>query len=216
MVNAFAGAVHAVASGNYVVAGTLGPFGHDSRDIQVVPPMETVGGLLCVSMRAPHRKKCSARTRFDVWAHDPYANGGPDWKAKIPGNVSIGELPEMRALLLAAKRQGTVVSRGQPLFWVTEFSWDTNPPDPKGVPQRLHARWVSEALFRMWRAGVTALIWFRLQDDPLRVSPSSRGFSRRTDRRNTRSRPSGFPSFLSTGRTASRFGVGRRSASPAR
>ena len=59
---------------------------------------------------------------------------------------------------------------------MTEFSWDTNPPDPKGVPQRLHARWVSEALFRMWRAGVSAVIWFRLQDDPLRVSPYQSGF----------------------------------------
>jgi len=176
MVNAFAGAVHAVASGNDVVAGTLGPFGHDSKDIQVVPPLEFMSDLLCVSMRAPHRKTCSVRTRFDVWAHNPYANGGPDWKAKIPGNVSIGELPQMRALLLAAKRHGTVVSRGQPLFWVTEFSWDTNPPDPKGVPQRLHARWVSEALFGMWRAGVSAVIWFRLQDDPLRVSPYQSGF----------------------------------------
>ena len=114
MVNAFAGAVHAVASGNEVVAGTLGPFGHDSKDIQVVPPMEFMSDLLCVSMQAPHRKTCSARTRFDIWAHNAYANGGPDWKAKIPGNVSIGELPEMRALLLAAKRQGTVVSSGQP------------------------------------------------------------------------------------------------------
>ena len=45
---------------------------------------------------------------------------------------------------------------GPPLFWVTEFNWDTKPPDPKGVPQRLHARWVSEVLFRMWRAGVSA------------------------------------------------------------
>ena len=176
MVNAFADAVRAVASSNKVVAGTLGPFAHDSKDIQVAPPMQFMSDLLCVSMQPPHRKTCSTRTRFDIWAHNAYANGGPDWKAKIPGNASIGELPEMRALLLAAKRQGTVVSSGQPLFWVTEFSWDTKPPDPKGVPQRLHARWVSEALFRMWRAGVSAVIWYRLQDDPLRTSPYQSGF----------------------------------------
>ena len=59
---------------------------------------------------------------------------------------------------------------------MTEFSWDTNPPDPKGVPVKLHARWVSEALYRMWRAGVSTVIWFRLQDDPLRVSPYQSGF----------------------------------------
>jgi hypothetical protein len=176
MVNAFASAVHAAASGNYVVAGALGPFGHDSKDIQVVAPMEFMSDLLCVSMQQPHAKTCSARTQFDVWAHNPYTKGGPTWNAKIPGDVSNSELPDMRALLAAAKRQGTVVSRGQPKFWVTEFSWDTNPPDPKGVPMKLDARWVSEALFRMWQAGVTAVIWFRLQDDPLRASPYQSGF----------------------------------------
>jgi hypothetical protein len=176
MVNAFAGAVHAVASGNYVVAGTLGPFGHDSKDIQVVAPMEFMSDLLCVSMQAPYRRTCSARTRFDIWAQNPYTNGGPTWKAEVQGNVSIAELPQMSALLLAAKRQGTIVSHGQPRFWVTEFSWDTNPPDPKGVPIKLHARWVSEALYRMWQAGVSAVIWFRLQDDPLRLSPYQSGF----------------------------------------
>ncbi len=59
---------------------------------------------------------------------------------------------------------------------MTEFSWDTKPPDPRGVPVKLHARWVSEALYRMWRAGVSTVIWFRLQDDPLRLSPYQSGF----------------------------------------
>jgi hypothetical protein len=176
MVNAFAGAVHAAASGNLVVAGTLGPFAHNSKDIQVVSPMEFMSDLLCVSMQAPHRKTCSTRTQFDVWAHNPYTNGGPTWESKIPGDVSIGELPQMRAVLTAAKSHGTIVSNGQPQFWVTEFSWDTNPPDPKGVPMKMHARWVSEALYRMWQAGVSTVIWFRLQDDPLRLSPYQSGF----------------------------------------
>ena len=175
MVNAFAGAVHAVASGNYVVAGTLGPFGHDSRDIQVVPPMEFMSDLLCVSMRAPHNKTCSARTQFDVWAHNPYANGGPT------GRRSPGQRLDRRAAGDARVAPGreasghSCLARSAP-FWVTEFSWDTNPPDPKGVPLKLHARWVSEALFRIWKAGVSAVIWFRLQDDPLRLSPYQSGF----------------------------------------
>jgi hypothetical protein len=82
----------------------------------------------------------------------------------------------MRALLLAEKRRARLSRADGPLFWVTEFSWDTQPPDPKGVPQRLHARWVAEALFRMWRAGVSAVMRFRLQDDRLRMSPYQSGF----------------------------------------
>ena len=176
MVNAFAGAVHSVKAGNLVVAGTLSPFGHNSRDIQVVAPMRFMSDLLCVSMQAPHRKTCSQRTRFDVWAQNAYTNGGPNQHAHSAADVSIGDLPEMRSLLVAAKRRGTVISARAPQFWVTEFSWDTNPPDPKGVPSALHARWVAEALYRVWQAGANALIWWRLQDDPIRKSPYQSGF----------------------------------------
>ncbi len=176
MVNAFADAVHGVNASNLVVAGTLGPFGHDSKDIQVLAPMRFMSDLLCVSPQAPHRKTCSQRTRFDVWAHNPYTNGGPNWHAYSPLDASIGDLPEMRALLTAANRAGTIISARAPEFWVTEFSWDSNPPDPKGVPAALHARWVSEALYRMWQSGVNAVIWFRLQDDPLRQTPYQSGF----------------------------------------
>jgi hypothetical protein len=176
MVNAFADAVHGVNSSNLVVAGGLGPFGHDSKDIQVVAPMQFMSTLLCVSLQAPHRKTCSQHTRFDVWAHHPYSNGGPNWHAHDANDASIGDLFEMRALLRAAERAGTIISARAPEFWVTEFSWDTNPPDPKGVPSALHARWVAEALYRMWHAGVSAVIWFRLQDDPLNQTPYQSGF----------------------------------------
>ena len=175
MLNAFAVAVHGVDVDDLVVAG-LGPFGHDSKDIQVVAPMSFMSTLLCVSLQEPHRRTCSKRTRFDVWAHNAYSNGGPNWHASSPADASIGDLPEMRALLAAAKRAGTIVSSRPPEFWVSEISWDTRPPDPRGVPSGLHARWVAEALYRAWEAGVSAVIWFRLQDDPLGQSPYQSGF----------------------------------------
>lgn len=176
MVNAFAKAVKSVHAGNLVVAGTLGPFGHDSKDIQVVAPITFMSDLLCVSPQKPYRKTCSQRTRFDIWAQNPYTNGGPDWHVHSPSDVSIGELPKVKSLLLAARRHRTIIAPRAPDFWVTEFSWDTNPPDPRGIPLALDARWVSEGLYRMWSAGISTVVWFRLQDDPLRVSPYQSGF----------------------------------------
>jgi hypothetical protein len=70
----------------------------------------------------------------------------------------------MGRLLRAAARQGRVVSRRPVQFWVTEFGWDTNPPDPRGVPVRLQARWISEAFYRMWKAGVSMASWFQMRD----------------------------------------------------
>jgi hypothetical protein len=58
---------------------------------------------------------------------------------------------------------------------VTEFSWDSNPPDPKGVPAALEGRWVAEALYRMWTAGVSLVTWFTLRDQPVRTSPYQSG-----------------------------------------
>ena len=71
----------------------------------------------------------------------------------------------MRRLLRGGRRSRGASSRVAPLeFWVTEFGWDTDPPDRGGVPSRLHARWVSEAFYRMWKAKVTLASWFLLRD----------------------------------------------------
>jgi hypothetical protein len=67
-----------------------------------------------------------------------------------------------------------VISSRRIQFWVTEFSWDSKGPDPKGVPLKLEAQWVSEALYRAWQAGVTMFTWFLLRDHA-RPSPYQSG-----------------------------------------
>ena len=56
------------------------------------------------------------------------------------------------------------MSRRQIQWWATEFSWDTNPPDPNALPMWLHKRWVAEALYRMWRNGISLVTWFGIRD----------------------------------------------------
>jgi hypothetical protein len=175
MLNAFAAAVHGVDEDNVVIAGGTAPFGHRSRDIQVTAPMRFMRALLCMSSGPPYRPTCTARVHFDAWAHNPYTNGGPTHKAYSSDDVSLGDLARMGGLLKAAVRAGHVVSRHPVRFFVTEFSWDTDGPDPRGVPLRLHARWVAQALYQMWRSGVSLATWFRLRDDPLRASPYQSG-----------------------------------------
>ena len=73
----------------------------------------------------------------------------------------------MRSLLNAAERAGHIKStRPDVGFWVTEFSYDSQPADPKGLPPALHARWVSESLYRMWSDGVSLVTWFLVCDEP--------------------------------------------------
>jgi hypothetical protein len=170
MVNRAAAAVHAVNPANVVIAGGLAPFGRVGHPA----PLRFMRDMLCMSGR-PHRPTCSTTSQFNAWATHPYTSGPPTRQAFGRDDVSIGDLPEMRRLLSAALRYGHVASARNVELWVTEFSWDSDPPDRWGVPIPLHARWTAEGLYRMWRAGVTTVTWFLTDDDPVSRSPYQSG-----------------------------------------
>jgi hypothetical protein len=90
--------------------------------------------------------------------------------------VQLGDLPKLRRYVNTAVRLGHLKPAGGLRLWVTEFSWDSGPPDNKALRQPLHARWTSEAIYRMWAAGVSALTWWRVTDDPVTFSPYQSGF----------------------------------------
>ena len=164
LVNAFADSVHRVHSDNLVIAGGLTPFGNENADTHVARTMPFMRALLCMNSRDRPERGCRARIKFDVWSHHPYTSGGPRHHNIADEDISLGDLPEMGRLLRAAIRAGHVVSRRHIQWWATEFSWDTDPPDPNALPMWLHKRWVAEALYRMWRSGISLVTWFGIRD----------------------------------------------------
>jgi hypothetical protein len=164
LVNRAAAAVHGVHDDNLVIAGNQSPFTRSTA----VGPLFFMRQLLCLRDGATKPPTCDKPIHFDIWAHHPYTAGGPMHKVADKDSVSIAELPEMKRLLDAAVRNGDVISSHRPIqFWATEFSWDSNPPDPQGVPVALEARWIAEALHDMWKAGVSLVVWWRIRDDPV-------------------------------------------------
>jgi hypothetical protein len=172
MLNRFADAVHGVHRDNLVVAGGLAPFRDNGPDVLAQDndwgPLSFMRSLLCLSESL--KPTCNERAHFDVWAHHPYTSGGPTHHAVLPNDVSLGDLPQMRKVLKAAIAARHVVSIQKMRFWVTEFSWDTSPPDPGGVPMTTAVRWVAEGLHRMWVNGVSLVTWLMLRDDPTTTS----------------------------------------------
>jgi hypothetical protein len=164
MVNAAADAIHAARPGDLVVAGGLSPF-CVTGGVVATAPLLFMRKLLCMSDDATPRPTCATPVHFDIWAAHPYTSGGPTRKARRADDVSIGDLPAMQKLLRAAVAARHVVSTRSVDFWVTEFGWDTKPPDCCAVPLALHARWVAEALYRMWLDGVTLVAWYSLRDE---------------------------------------------------
>ncbi len=166
MVNLFAVGVHRVHADNVVVAGATFPFTLNRAGALTIGPYRFMREVLCLSEKLKVIPNCGPRVQFDAWSHHPYTSGDPTHKAGHPDSISLGDMQRMQRLLRTAARLKRITSQGTVKFWVTEFGWDTAPADPKGVPLGLHARWVSEALYRSWDAGVTLFVWYRLRDGP--------------------------------------------------
>jgi hypothetical protein len=166
LLNPFAAAVKSVDPTNQVVAAGLAPLKRPGG----LGPLDFTRRLLCMQGRMHPKPQpgCDATARFDIAATHPYTSGGPTHEAPGPDDVMLGNLPKMTKLLRAAKRAGKIQSDGATVpFWVTEFSWDSNPPDHGGLKMRLFARWMDEAFYRMWKSDVSNVFWFGLRDqDP--------------------------------------------------
>jgi len=70
-----------------------------------------------------------------------------------------------------AVRKRQVLPRGNKRLWVTEFAWFSNPPgltsgsgQQLGVPLNRHAEYLSESVYRLWRLGFSAFVWYSLED----------------------------------------------------
>jgi hypothetical protein len=107
----------------------------------------------------------SKTTNFDAFSHHPYGIRGPLSHALNPDDAAVPDLGKIRGVVRAAERNGTISGERKPL-WVTEMSWDSRPADPQGVPEATHARWLEEALWILWKQGVSTVTWFLVRDQP--------------------------------------------------
>ena len=111
------------------------------------------------------RSLVSRTVHMDAYDHHPYSVGGPTRKALNPDDVSVPDLGKLTRPVRAAWRAGRVLPKGHvPPLWITEFSWDSSPPDPQGVPMRTLARWVPQTLRAFDRAGVRTALWYQVDD----------------------------------------------------
>jgi hypothetical protein len=166
LANAFYFAIRSVDPSNLVIAAGLGPIAVKRLTIG---PMNFTRLLLCMrGRRHPHPApgNCEGGVHFDIFDIHPYTTGGPNHKGPA-ADVELGDLGKLQELLRAADRAGRIKGqfRHTPL-WITEFSWDSKPPDPGGLPMRIETRWTAEALHQAWLAGVSNFFWFGLTDFP--------------------------------------------------
>jgi hypothetical protein len=164
LLNTFYGAVKAVDPSNLVISAGLGPIAVKNFTIG---PMQFTRELLCMKGRykfKPLPGNCEGGVNFDIFDMHPYTTGAPTHKS-AKDDVQISGLQKLHELIEAADKANRInsVYKKTPL-WVTEFSWDSNPPDPGGLDDTTEMRWTSEALYQAWKAGVSDFFWFSLRD----------------------------------------------------
>jgi hypothetical protein len=168
LINSFYAAIKAVDPANLVLAAGLGPTELKGYNIG---PMRFTRDLLCMKGTThpkPIPGKCKGGVHFDIFDIHPYTTGGPTHEGQ-PNDVQMGDLSKLQTLLRAADKAGRIrgAHKHTPL-WITEFGWDSSPPDPGGLPMSTLTQWSAEAFHEAWAAGVSHFFWYTLVDEPLR------------------------------------------------
>lgn len=172
LLNTFYATVKSVNPSALVLAPGLGPI---SVPNFTIGPLRFTRLLLC--MKGHHNPKptagdCGGGVHFDIFDTHPYTTGRPDHEGG-PNDVQMGDLADLQELIAAADKAGRIkgVFKRTPL-WATEFSYDSNPPDPNGLPMKVETQFVAEALHLAWMHRVEVFMWYSLDD----AEPSNEPF----------------------------------------
>jgi hypothetical protein len=160
LLNGFYAGVKSAAPTDVVISAGVAPNG-DPAGLGRMAPVTFLRELLCLQVARPI---CPEPPHFDVLAFHPLSVGDPDLPAVSSLDVSISDAAKITGLLRRAERLHTALPAGPKPVWVTELNWESDPPNPHGVPGRLQALWISRALHRLWIAGVQLVDWQFLID----------------------------------------------------
>lgn len=112
------------------------------------------------------------------WGHHPYAlASSPNSRSKFPDDVKLGDLPRLTNALKSVFRAWGRGSAGLPVY-LTEFGFQTRPPDPFAVSPSRQAEYINQSEFNVYgNSRVRSYSQFLLVDDgPDTRFPSSSFF----------------------------------------
>jgi hypothetical protein len=149
------GVKRTLVKGERVACGVTGPRGNN----QPRSSRPTVSPI--AFMRALKSAGLSAR-KFDAYAHHPYYGRRTETPTTRPSATAV-TMANMGTLITELTRLW-----GNKRVWITEYGYQTNPPDRAfGVSYAKQAAYMRQA-FTMARANprIDMMLWFLLRDEP--------------------------------------------------
>lgn len=195
LVNGGYAGVKAVRKSNFLVTAGTAPYGDLIPGGRRIAPVTFLRGVL------------AQKTNLDAISHHPYGVGDPYRRALNAPDVAVPDIGKLRRVLRSAAKRRRVKRSAQ--VWVTEMSWDSNPPDPDGVPARTQADWLQEGLNVLWRQGVRTVTWFLVTDqapDPSYAATNQGGVFLRDGTAKLSATAFRFP-FIAPRKTATRASI---------
>jgi hypothetical protein len=162
LVNRFYAGVKTAQPSATVIAGSLAPWGQPPPN-QFVHPIEFLRSMLCLRGGRLNPLPCPEPAHFDVLSVHPIGVGPPTQSAS-PLDMSPPDLGRVTEVLRRAEATHRALPGGRIPLWVTEFWYDSSPPDPDGVPVYQQARWYEQELYLFWKQGAQAAIALQIRD----------------------------------------------------
>ena len=141
--------LHAASSSNLVAGG-------------VTSPRATASGMAPLAFMQGMK---AAHARLDAYAQNPY----PVSRGETPTRATCVQCTILTMADLSAIRAAvTKYFGGGTGLWLTEYGYQTNPPDRLlGVSYALQAKYIAAAALRVWQqSGANVLIQFLVRDEP--------------------------------------------------
>jgi hypothetical protein len=163
MLNAIYAGIKAAEPSDTVIFSGLEAYG-DAPGGQRVQPVTFLENVLCLNAKL--QKVCDKTAHFDVLASDPYDVGSPTTPAINADDASAPDMGKLTNVLQAALEARTALPDAAKPLWVTEFGYDSDPPNPAGLPLAEQARWLEQSLYVFWSEHVSTVLWYLIRDQP--------------------------------------------------
>jgi hypothetical protein len=103
-------------------------------------------------------------------AADPYEISSPTTHARGIDDISAPDLGKLSRPLRKAVSTGRALPHASKQLWVTEFSYDSHPPNPYGLSLAKQAKWLEESYYVFWEQGVSTAVWYLLRDESVKYN----------------------------------------------